>query len=132
MAAAPGQDFLPAPEGSLRISRHQESDSGIFAQVNGLAYDLDKRRESGERANRCGHQLVVFPTYVDLVSPPSTKSKNFAGGPGGGKGGKKVDGARWGEGYEVGMPAIAAARWERRNRLDWLGLEEEFGESGGR
>jgi hypothetical protein len=76
--------------------------------------------------------LVVFPTYVDLVSSPSTESKNFAGGPGGRKSWKKIDATTGVEGDGVGMAGVAAAWWEGRNGLDWLGLEEEFGEPGGR
>src|ERR1017187_5887235 len=82
MAAALGQDCLPSSEGSLRISQHRKSDPGIFAQVNDLAFDLDKRRESGERANRCGHQFVVCPTNVDLITSPGTKAQDLAAVPG--------------------------------------------------
>jgi len=70
-------------------------------------YDLDKRRESGERANRCGHQLVVFPTYVDLVSPRA-RSPRISPEARRRKGGRRLMGPG-GRRYEVGMPAIAAA-----------------------
>src|ERR1035437_3822006 len=107
MAAALGQDCLPSPEGSLRISRHQKSDSGIFAQVNDLAFDLDKRRESGERANRCGHQLVVCPTHVDLITSPGTKAQDLAALPG-----------RWKSWQQVDCPGLA--------------LQQHLGKPGGR